>query len=133
MAERVGFEPTHPLRQGSDSTASCEAEKAKPSQTVSQTGGSAGPDLTEIVAAWPTLAASVRAALLTLVRASAGAGVESTPVSRDTEVPGVALGGFYGREPAVRDVPPERKRQRRRARPAPSPAQETGEKGGGHG
>lgn len=124
---------THPPAPPSvDNTALYKSGKSILSQTVSQISGDCGAELAEIVAAWPALAASVRLALLTLVRAS-GSGVGATPVSRDTEVPGVALGGFYGREPTVRDVPPEGVGPPRPGRlPAPSPAQE-GAKGGTRG
>jgi hypothetical protein len=98
---------THGEGGASDEAAGeSESDPDRPSQPASQKAGDHRAELTEIVAAWPTLAASVRLALLTLVRV-AGSGAKRAPVSRDTEVPGVALGSFYGREPTVRDVPPE--------------------------
>lgn len=63
---------------------------------------------------------------------SAGSGVGATPASRDTEVPGVALAGFYGRKPTVRDALPERRRPpRSSAIPAPSKAEQPAQGGDG--
>lgn len=88
--------------------------------------------MAEIVAAWQTLAASVRVALLTLVRVS-GSGAKGAPVSRDTEVPGVALGSFYGRNPTVWDAPSEGGGPPRSSEPPPLKDDEGRTKGGASG
>jgi len=69
VAERVGFEPAAAPAEAVGGEAGCEHAKARLSQTMPEPAGPDGPQLAEIVSAWPTLAASTRSALLTLVRA----------------------------------------------------------------
>ena len=74
LAERVGFEPAAAPAEAVGGEAGCGNANPGLSQTMPEAAGPGGPELAEIVAAWPTLAVSTRAALLTLVRAVRGGG-----------------------------------------------------------
>jgi len=68
MAERVGFEKPHPLRQEPHSTDKCGNEKTENSPGASQNPEQLSPNLSEVVKAWPNLLPEIRATILALVR-----------------------------------------------------------------
>jgi len=74
LAERVGFEATHPLRQAFEGNASCESGEGKSSSGASLNYGQLGAELAEFVRAWPKLSIEIRSALLVLLRSAQGGG-----------------------------------------------------------
>jgi hypothetical protein len=67
MAERVGFEPTHPRRQDLECKADYDTEEAPSSPLASLKSTPLCPDLQKIVHAWPNLRHELRAAMLALI------------------------------------------------------------------
>lgn len=67
LAERVGFEPTHPLRQDIESTGVCESGEASSSPLASLKSTPLSPELEKIVRAWATLRPELKAAIRAIV------------------------------------------------------------------
>ncbi len=70
VAEGEGFEPSLGDLQGVDSQQYSNDRLTLPSPTASPKAGVSCPELGEIVADWANLPASIRTAILTIVRAS---------------------------------------------------------------
>ncbi|MCF7689247.1 MAG: hypothetical protein K9M98_10310 [Cephaloticoccus sp.] len=70
MAERVGFEPTHPLRQDIDFKESCESGEAQSSPLASPIEGKFSPELEKIVQAWDTLRPELKAAISAIIEST---------------------------------------------------------------
>jgi len=67
LAERVGFEATHPLRQASDSSGTCKSGEANPSPLASLNSAHLGVALEKLVHAWPKLSPELRTAILSII------------------------------------------------------------------
>ena len=74
MADREGFEPSEVSSEGAEDQSSGEGGGDGSSLISSLNAGNDGPELAEIVAAWPSLSPEIRAAIAAIVRAT-GKGV----------------------------------------------------------
>jgi hypothetical protein len=70
MAERVGFEALHPLRQGVESNATSESGEEKISAPASQVSNPLCPELEKLVQAWPNLRPELQAAVTAIINSA---------------------------------------------------------------
>lgn len=67
MAAGVGFEATHPRRQGIEGKDIGASEEAQSSPLASPKAAPLSPDLAQVVLAWPGLRPELRAAILAII------------------------------------------------------------------
>lgn len=70
MADREGFEPSEVSLEGSEGQSSGEGAGGESSLISSLKAGNDGPELAEIVAAWPSLSPEIKVAIAAIVRST---------------------------------------------------------------